>query len=140
MNTFQSKENIKITNKLLELNTFQSKKFTLTTKPSKKLNKFQSPELTLITIPLNTKLNMFHKLTTPPSLNMFHNKDHMLNKSQLPELLLNTSVKPDTPLNTSHNKDKLKMLNTFQSLNKSSTNQPKLKFQLFHKLFNHNKS
>jgi len=139
MNMFQSKENTKISNKSPELNMFQSKKFTPTTKLSKKLNKFQSPDNTLIIIPLNTKLNMFHKLATLPLLNMFHNKDHMLNKFQLPELLLNTLVKPDIPPNTSHNKDKLKTLNTFQSLNKLSTNH-KLKFQSSHKSSNHNKS
>jgi hypothetical protein len=132
------KENMLNMNKLLELNTFQFKDNTLIMKLFKELNKFQLPELTLITILLNTKLNTFHKFHTLLLLIMSHNKDHMLNKFQYKEFTLNTFLKPDILLNMFHNKDKLKMLNMFQLLNKSFINQllPELfhKLQLFNKL------
>jgi len=98
-------------------------------KQFKELNKFQLPDNILITTLLNIKLNMFHKFLTPPLLIMFHNKDHMLNKYQYKEPLLNMLQKPDIPLNTFHNKDKLKMLNMYQLLNKSFTNNLKFKHQ-----------
>jgi len=77
-------------------------------KQDKSLNKSQLPEPILTTIPLNIKLNMFLKLATPNTLNMFLNKNLMLNKSQFKEPSLNTFQKPDTPPNIFHNKDKLK--------------------------------
>jgi len=72
---------------------------------------------------------------------MFHNKNHTLNKFQYKEPILNTFQKPDGPLNMFHNKDKLKMLNMSQLLNKSFTELKMYKHQLFNNqlLFNNHK-
>jgi len=118
MNKFHSKENTSIMNKSQKLNTSQSKDNTLTMKLFKELNKSQSPDNTLTIKSLNTKPNMFLKFPILMSLIMSHNKNHTLNKSQFKKPTLNTFQKLDIPLNMFHNKDKLKMLNTFQLLNK----------------------
>jgi hypothetical protein len=77
-NISHSKENIKIMNKLPELNTLQYKNNIPIMNQYKELNKFQLPDNILTITPLNTKLNMFLKLTIQPKLNMYHNKNNRL--------------------------------------------------------------
>jgi len=107
-------DNILIMKPYKKLNMSQYKKFTLIMNQSSDKNKFQLTKLLLITTLLNIKLNMFHKLTIPPKLNMSQYKNHTLNMFQFKKLILNTSQKPDIPLNMLLKKNKLKMFNMFQ--------------------------